>query len=108
MIESFLHDLLGSEESTFPDGVCTLNFTKELVGEGQDVSSDLLAKFARDQKIIADFGLRFMFEIQKDLVLLPEVIDSIYRAITRIIQAKPKALQAVPDLPEDADEEAKE
>jgi len=25
-----------------------------------------------------------MFEIQKDLVLLPEVIDSIYRAITRI------------------------
>lgn len=49
-----------------------------------------------------------MFEIQKDLVLLPEVIDSIYRAITRIIQAKPKALQTVPDLAEDADEEAKE
>ena len=48
MIESFLHDLLGSEESAFPDGVCTLNFTKELIGEGQDVSSDLLAKFARD------------------------------------------------------------
>ena len=34
MIETFLHDLLGSEESTFPDGVCTLNFTKELIGEG--------------------------------------------------------------------------
>ena len=49
-----------------------------------------------------------MFEIQKDLVLLPEVIDSIYRAITKIIQAKPKALQTVPDLPEDAVEEAKE
>ena len=49
-----------------------------------------------------------MFEIQKDLVLLPEVIDSIYRAIARIIQAIPKNLQAVPDLPEDADEEAKE
>lgn len=68
----------------------------------------MLAKFARDQKIIADFGLRFMFEISKDLVLLPEVVDSIYRAITRIILAKPKALQTVPDLPEDADEEAKE
>jgi len=29
-----LHDLLGSEESSFSDGVCTLNFIKELVGEG--------------------------------------------------------------------------
>lgn len=34
MIETFLHDLLGSEESNFPDGICTLNFTKELIAEG--------------------------------------------------------------------------
>lgn len=41
---------------------------------------------------MADFGLKFIFEIQKDLVLVPDIIEAIYRAICRIAIAKPTAL----------------
>ena len=48
-----------------------------------------MAKLARDPKNMADFGLRFLFELQKDLVLGPEIIEAIYRSICRIAIAKP-------------------
>ena len=41
---------------------------------------------------MADFGLKFIFEIQKDLVLVPDIIEAIYRAVCRIVIAKPTAL----------------
>lgn len=47
---------------------------------------------ARDPKNMADFGLRFVFELQKDLVLVPDIIEAIYRAVCRIAIAKPIAL----------------
>lgn len=33
---------------------------------------------------MGDFGLKFMFEIQKDLVLVPDVVDAIYGTIVKI------------------------
>jgi len=36
------------------------------------------------------------------------VIETLYRALCKVAMKKPKELIAVPEIPEDADEEAKE
>jgi len=43
-----------------------------------------MAKMARDQANIADFGLSFMFDVAKELVLSPDVIEVLYRAICKV------------------------
>ena len=63
---------------------------------------------ARDQSNIADFGLSFLFDVQKELVLSTDVIEVLYRAICKVALKKPKDLVPIPEIPEDADEEAKE
>jgi len=66
--------------------VCTINLCKSLdeLGGGKDLTSDQVAKLSRDPVNIADFGLNFMFDIQKELVLNPDVIEVIYRAICKV------------------------
>ena len=59
---------------------------------GKEATPDQVAKLARDPKNMADFGLRFVFELQKDLVLVPDIIEAIYRAVCRIAIAKPTTL----------------
>jgi hypothetical protein len=38
----------------------------------------------RDPENMTDFGLQFLFEIQKDLVLSTDVIEVIYKTISKI------------------------
>ena len=48
---------------------------------------------------MADFGLGFLFEVQKDLVLNSEFIHTLYRVIARIIGTKAREPVSVPDMP---------
>jgi len=48
-----------------------------------------MAKMARDPVNIADFGLNFMFDVQKELVLNPDVIEVLYRAICKVAMQEP-------------------
>lgn len=56
---------------------------------GKNLTSDLMAKMARDPVNIADFGLNFMFDVQKELVLNPDVIEVLYRAICKVAMQEP-------------------
>ena len=68
----------------------------------------MMAKIARDQANIADFGLNYMFDVQKELVLNPDVIEVIYRAICKVAMQDPVPLQELPVIPDDADEDKKD
>ena len=37
---------------------------------------------------MGDFGLKFLFEIQKDLVLQPDVVDVIFSTVCKIATRK--------------------
>jgi len=39
---------------------------------------------ARDTVNVADFGLNFLFDMQKELVLSADVIEVLYRAICKV------------------------
>ena len=103
-------DLFGADESLFPDNYCVINLNKTLeeLGGEQELQPDRVAKLARESANIADFGLGFMFEVQKELVLSGDVIETLYRALCKVAMKKPKEPIAIPDIPEDADEDAKE
>jgi len=49
-----------------------------------------------------------MFDVQKELVLSTDVIEVLYRAICKVALKKPKEVVAIPEVPEDADDDAKE
>lgn len=68
----------------------------------------MMAKIARDQSNIADFGLNYLFECQKELVLNPDVIEVIYRAICKVAMQEPTPLVEIPVIPDDADEDKKD
>jgi hypothetical protein len=110
MIEAFLVDLLGQDDSQWPDAICTLNLARDLkeLNGGKELSAEQTAKLARDPKNMADFGLKFIFEVAKDLVLVPDVIDNVYRAICKIATRKPVAAQEIPEIPEDADDDKRD
>lgn len=57
---------------------------------------------------MADFGLKFIFEVAKDLVLVPDVIDNIYRAVCKIATRTPATAQEIPEIPEDAEDDRRE
>ena len=75
---------------------------------GKTLNANQFAKLARDPANIADFGLNFMFDSQKELVLNPDVIEVLYRAICSIAMAEPTPLLEVPVIPEDADDDKKD
>lgn len=68
----------------------------------------MMAKIARDQSNIADFGLSYMLDCQKELVLNPDVIEVIYRAVCKVAMQEPTPLQEIPVIPDDADEDKKD
>jgi len=76
----------------FPDGICTLNLTKDLtdITQGRDLAPGQIAKLVREKNNISDFGLKFMFEIMKELDLSVDVIEVLYTAICKIATKKPE------------------
>lgn len=97
MMESFLIEMLNNDE--WSDGVCTLTLNKPLeeLTQGRDLGATQIAKLAREKQNMADFGLKYLFEIQKDLVLVADVVDCIYSTICKIATKKPIEKQEVPE-----------
>lgn len=63
---------------------------------------------ARDTVNVADFGLNFLFDMQKELVLSTDIIEVLYKAICKVAMQQPKELIEVPVIPEDADDDKKD
>jgi hypothetical protein len=77
-------------DGTFPDKICKLTTYKELteLNGGVEPSLDDAIRLLMDPKNIADFGLHFLMEWQKDLFLPGDLIENIYRAICSIALAQ--------------------
>ena len=112
VIENYLYDLLCGDDSKFPENVIVLNLLRSLEdiasAAGIELEGDQLSLACRDQSNMADFGLSFMFDIQKDLVLSADIIQVLYRAITKLATAEPTALLPIPEEVEGMAEEEKE
>jgi hypothetical protein len=59
------------------------------------------------QEYISDYGLAFLFDIIKDLVISREFIEIFYRTIVKIARTKQRESLPIPDAP-GPDEEGKE
>ena len=57
---------------------------------------------------MADFGLKFIFDIQKDLVLVPDIVDVIYTSICKIATKPLIEAQEVPEAPAEGEEDGSE
>jgi hypothetical protein len=75
--------------------------------ERKKLHEDVFSKFARDRANITDYGLKFFFEMCKDLVINQEVVEAWYKVIINITQTESKQIQEVPVMPEQ-DEEGNE
>ena len=58
--------------------------------ERKKLHEDVFSKFARDRANITDYGLKFFFEVCKDLVINQEVIEAWYKVIIKITQKESK------------------
>lgn len=86
MIEAFLKDMLINEN--FADGILTLHLAKDPTSrdghhdgsehEKLDIDDESFVKFALTKSNIADYGLKFFFEVLKDLVISKETIEIFY------------------------------
>ena len=109
LFEKYLHDLLVSDESQFPDESIIIHLQRspeELAGD--PLNADKLARSAREGRHMADFGLRFMFECSKDLVLNVEAVETIYKGLISIACTKPSELIPIPEITSDMDDDKKE
>jgi len=79
---------------------------EELRGEGE-LNLDNVARMVRHESVSSDFGLKFLLESQKDLVLSSDVIDAVFKAICNIALKQQQQPTEIPTAPEDADEETK-
>ena len=57
---------------------------------------------------MGDFGLKFMFECSKDLVLNTEAVETIYKGLIGIACTKPTELIPIPEITSDIDDEKKD
>jgi len=103
MLEGYLTDLLASDDSQFPDNAITVNLHKSVEDLGGDYES--VAKRAREAANMADFGLQFLLEIQKDLILPADIIDVVYRVICKIAMMKQKEMLPIPEMTDEMTEE---
>lgn len=72
------------------------------------MNADKLARAAREGRHMADFGLKFMFECSKDLVLSPEAVETIYKGLIGIACTKPTEMIPIPEITSDMDDEKKD
>ena len=80
MLEKFLAELFLGEGASFPNGICTMNINKSLkeIVEGEDITPETVAKILRNQAHMKDWGLNFLLNVQKDLVLSNDVINALF------------------------------
>ncbi len=103
-----MKDLLIHEN--FADGIMTLHLTRdptirEKQGENDDgperleMDDDTFMRFCLTKANITDFGLCYLFEVIKDLVISKEFIETLYRVIIKIARTKLREILAVPEIP---------
>lgn len=56
-------------------------------------------RFSLTKSNISDYGLGFLFDVLKDLVISKEFIEVLYRVIIKASRTKLKPLLSVPDMP---------
>lgn len=76
----------------------------EEITVGRDLAPAQVAKLVREKQNLQDFGLKYMFDIQKDLVLMPDIIDSLFATICKIATRIPIEKQEVPEAPAEGEE----
>ena len=111
-IENYLKDLLLHEN--FIDGIITLHLTRDpAIKENKNQANDgneedverieiddsEFMRFALTKSNISDYGLCFIFEVLKDLVISKDFIETLYRVVIKIARTKLKQLHSVPDMP---------
>jgi hypothetical protein len=57
-------------------------------------------RFCLTKNNITDYGLCFLFEVLKDLVISKEFIETLYRVIVKIARTKMREILPVPVLSE--------
>lgn len=102
-IEVFIKDLLLQEG--FQDGSITVSLNQHPV-PGADPSSDFstvdeekIARFAKNRDNMSNYGLGFLFDVMRDLVISNEFVDIIYAVIAKIVKTLPKEQVPVPEMP---------
>lgn len=111
LVHQFLVDLLGQEESPYPDEICKLTLDVPLTeyNNGEEPSIDQASYIIQDSTNIADQGLRLMLALQRDLVLNNDLINCFFKAISKISLSKPLEHIAEPEpLDAEATPEQKE
>lgn len=98
--------MLLADGSPFPDKICKLTTYQDLteLNGGVEPSLDDAIKLLMDPRNIADFGLHFLMEWQKDLFLPADLIENIYRAICSIALASPGVMLEANELGPEATE----
>ena len=56
-------------------------------------------RYSLTKNNISDYGLCFLFEVIKDLVISKEFIETLYRVIIKIARTRLRPLQPVPVIP---------
>lgn len=67
--------------------------------ERLDLDDDTFIRFSLTKNNISDFGLCFLFEVIKDLVISKEFIEILYKVVIKIARTKLRKIQAVPEMP---------
>lgn len=96
-----MKDLLIQEN--FAEGAITLHLNQHPAAEGEDISSvddEAFAKFSTTKGRQSDFGLGFLFDVQKDLVLNADFINILYRVIAKVVKTKLRETVPVPEMPQ--------
>jgi len=57
---------------------------------------------------MSDFGLKFLFDCSKDLVLNTEAVETIYKGLIGIACTKPVELVQPPEITSDMDDDMKD
>lgn len=63
-----------------------------------DLDDETFLNFALNRANISDYGLSFLFDILKDLVISREFIETLYRVIIKIARTKLRPLHPVPTI----------
>jgi len=57
-------------------------------------------RFCLTKSNITDYGLAFLFELIKDLVINKEFIETLYRVIIKVVRLKLRPIEPVPEMPQ--------
>jgi len=104
LIEVFINDLIGIEETQFPDNICQLAVRPgmEEFGEDSNINPEQASFLLQDGNNLSDEGLSLILANQKELIINHDIIESIFYVLSKYAVTKPKEHEEIPEIPEDA------